>query len=136
MRVCDLELDSAQRRATRAGRTLDLTTKEFALLSLLMQRAGEVVSRALIAKHVWQADYNSKSNYVEVLVSRVRSKVDDPFSTTLIHTVRGSGYYLAQLYGFAVELKNDEKPATTQGDREAADTSDRHSLVAATERLG
>lgn len=98
MRISDLEVDSVRLRATRAGRELDLTVKEFALLSLLIQRAGELVSRTLIAQRVWQADYTSKSNNVNALVRRLRAKVDDPFPPRLIHTVRGAGYYLEQLH--------------------------------------
>lgn len=98
MRLGDLEVDSVDHRATRAGQVLDLTAKEFSLLSLLIQRAGEVVSRTLIAEHVWKADFNSQSNYVDVLVRRLREKVDEPFRPRLIHTVRGAGYYLKQLY--------------------------------------
>ena len=99
MRISDLEVDLLRRRATRAGRLLDLTTKEFALLSLLMQCAGEVVSRIRIAEHVGQTNFNSKSNCVDVLVRRLRAKVDGPFfprMSRLIHTVRGAGYYLEQ----------------------------------------
>lgn len=98
MRIGDLEVDLCDHRATRAGQVLALTTKEFALLSLLIQRAGEVVSRTLIAQQVWQTAFSSKSNYVEVLVRRLRAKVDEPFRPRLIHTVRGAGYYLQQLY--------------------------------------
>lgn len=96
MRISDLELDPTQQRATRAGRVLDLTKQEFALLSLLMQSSGEVVSRSVISETVWQTD--DKSNSVTVLVHRLRAKVDDPFLPRLIHTVRGGGYYLKQLY--------------------------------------
>lgn len=98
MQISDLEVDLFHRRATRAGRALDLTAKEFALLSLLMQHAGETVSRTLIAERVWQADFSSKSNYVNVLVRRLRAKVDAQSFPRLIHTVRGGGYYLKQLY--------------------------------------
>ena len=98
MRHSDLEVDSVRLRATRAGRELDLTSKEFALLSLLVQRAGELVSRALIAQHVWQVDFSSKSKNLNALVRRLRAKVDEPFPPRLIHTVRGAGYYLKQLH--------------------------------------
>lgn len=94
MQIGDLELDSVDHRATRSGQVLDLTAKEFALLSLLMQSSGEVVSRSVIAEKVWQTDLNNKSNSVTVLVRRLRAKVDDPFRPRLIHTVRGGGYYL------------------------------------------
>lgn len=96
MQISDLEVDSDGHRASRAGRALDLTSKEFALLLLLVQRAGEVVSRTLIAQHVWQSNSRSNSNSVNVLVRRLRAKVDKPFLPRLIHTVRGDGYYLEQ----------------------------------------
>jgi two-component system copper resistance phosphate regulon response regulator CusR len=92
--VADVELDMLRHRASRAGRRLDLTPKEFALLSLLARRAGEVLSRALIAEQVWDMTSNSDSNVVDVHVRRLRSKVDDPFDHKLIHTVRGVGYVL------------------------------------------
>ncbi|MFN0018611.1 MAG: winged helix-turn-helix domain-containing protein [Pirellulaceae bacterium] len=98
MRISDLEVDSVRLRATRAGRELDLTPKEFALLSLLIQRAGELVPRTLIAQHVWQVDFSSKSKNLNALVRRLRAKVDEPFPPRLIHTVRGAGYYLEQLH--------------------------------------
>jgi len=88
----DLELDLARHRATRAGQPIDLTPKEFQLLSL--RRAGEVVSRTLIAEEVWDINFDSDSNVVEVHMRRLRSKVDEPFARKLIHTVRGVGYVL------------------------------------------
>lgn len=96
MRISDLEVDSVRLRATRAGRELDLTEEEFALLSLLIERVGEVVSRPLIVERVWQ-EYSSTTQ-VNALVSRLRAKVDKPFPPRLIHTVRGAGYYLEQLH--------------------------------------
>ena len=90
----DLDLDVNRHRAQRAGRVLDLTPKEFQLLSLLLQRSGEVLSRTLIAEQVWDINFDSDSNVVEVHMRRLRSKVDDPFETKLIHTVRGVGYVL------------------------------------------
>ena len=94
--VADLELDLGRHRARRAGRALDLTPKEFQLLSFLLQRSGEVVSRTLIAEQVWDINFDSDSNVVEVHMRRLRSKVDDPFEEKLIHTVRGVGYVLEQ----------------------------------------
>ena len=94
LRLEDLEVDLARHRALRDGRTLDLTPKEFQLLSLLLQRCGEVLSRTLIAEQVWDINFESDSNLVEVHMRRLRSKVDDPFETKLIHTVRGVGYVL------------------------------------------
>jgi two-component system copper resistance phosphate regulon response regulator CusR len=96
LRVADVELDLLRHRASRAGRRLDLTPKEFALLSLLARRAGEVLSRAHIAKQVWDLRVDSDSNVVDVHVRRLRSKVDDPFDRKLIHTVRGVGYVLEE----------------------------------------
>jgi two-component system copper resistance phosphate regulon response regulator CusR len=94
MRVGDLEIDSVRHRATREGQRIDLTAKEFALLTLLAQRSGEVLSRTQIASMVWDIHFDSDSNVVEVAVRRLRAKVDDPFSDKLIHTVRGVGYVL------------------------------------------
>lgn len=94
LRVADLELDFHRHRATRAGKRLDLTPKEFLLLSLLTRRAGEVLSRTLIAEQVWDMNFDSETNVVDVHVRRLRSKVDDPFERKLIRTVRGVGYVL------------------------------------------
>jgi two-component system copper resistance phosphate regulon response regulator CusR len=94
LRIADLELDLVRNRASRGGQRLDLTPKEFGLLSLLARRAGEVLSRTLIAEQVWDMSYDSDSNVVDVHVRRLRSKVDDPFDRKLIHTVRGVGYVL------------------------------------------
>jgi two-component system, OmpR family, copper resistance phosphate regulon response regulator CusR len=94
LRMADLEIDVLRHRATRAGQRLDLTTKEFLLLSLLARRAGEVLSRTLIAESVWDMNFDSDTNVVDVNVRRLRSKVDDPFPLKLIHTVRGAGYVM------------------------------------------
>ncbi|QUD90990.1 heavy metal response regulator transcription factor [Phenylobacterium montanum] len=96
LRVADLELDLIRHRATRAGKLLDLTPKEFTLLSLLMRRMGEAVSRTLIAEQVWDINFESESNVVDVHVRRLRLKVDDPFGQRLIHTIRGVGYVLEE----------------------------------------
>jgi two-component system copper resistance phosphate regulon response regulator CusR len=96
VRVADLEVDVVRLRAFRAGQRLDLTPKEFALLSLLARRAGEVLSRTLIAEQVWDMNFDSASNVVDVHVRHLRSKVDDPFERKLIHTVRGVGYVLEE----------------------------------------
>ena len=92
LRMADLEIDLLRHRATRAGQRLELTTKEFLLLTLLARRAGEVLSRTLIAETVWDMNFDSDTNVVDVNVRRLRSKVDDPFPVKLIHTVRGAGY--------------------------------------------
>ncbi len=92
--VADLQVDIPRHKATRHGRQLDLTPKEFLLLSLMARRAGEVLSRTLIAEQVWDINFEPTANVVEVHIRRLRSKVDDPFETKLIHTVRGIGYVL------------------------------------------
>ncbi|MHB8971961.1 MAG: heavy metal response regulator transcription factor [Pirellulaceae bacterium] len=94
IRIADLELDLVGHKAVRAGRRLDLTPKEFALLSLLARRVGEVLSRTLIAEQVWDMNFESDTNVVDVHIRRLRSKIDDPFECKLIHTVRGVGYVL------------------------------------------
>jgi two-component system, OmpR family, copper resistance phosphate regulon response regulator CusR len=94
IRMADLEIDPLRQRVTRAGQRLDLTRKEFLLLSLLARHAGEVLSRTLIAEAVWDMNFDSDTNVVDVSVRRLRSKVDDPFPLKLIHTVRGAGYVL------------------------------------------
>ncbi len=94
LRFSDLEIDLLRQRATRAGQRLELTSKEFLLLSLLARRAGEVLSRTQIAEAVWDVNFDSDTNVVDVNVRRLRSKVDDPFAFKLIHTVRGAGYVL------------------------------------------
>ncbi len=94
LRIADLEIDLLQHKATRSGKRLDLTAKEFALLSLLARRKGEVLSRTFIAEQVWDMNFDSETNVVEVAIRRLRSKVDDPFATKLIHTIRGVGYVL------------------------------------------
>ena len=96
LQVGDLSLDLVRRRAVRGGRRLDLTAKEFALLSLLVRRACEVLSRTLIAEQIWDMNFDSDTNVVDVHVRRLRSKVDDPFERKLIHTVRGAGYVLEE----------------------------------------
>ncbi len=88
----DLELDIIRHHATRCGKRLDLTAKEFVLLALLMRRKGEVLSRTLIAEQVWDINFDSDTNVIDVAIRRLRSKVDDPFDIKLIHTVRGMGY--------------------------------------------
>jgi len=94
IRLADLEIDTLRQRATRSGRRLHLTAKEFLLLSLLARHAGEVLSRTLIAEAVWDMNFDSDTNVVDVNMRRLRSKVDEPFSPKLIHTVRGAGYVM------------------------------------------
>lgn len=94
MRVADLDLDPVKHRATRAGQRIDLSAKEFALLALLVRKTGQVLSRTQIASQVWDINFDSDTNVVEVAVRRLRAKIDDPFDTKLLHTVRGVGYVL------------------------------------------
>jgi two-component system copper resistance phosphate regulon response regulator CusR len=96
IRVADLQIDVVRNRAERGGRRLDLTPKEFGLLSLLARRAGEVLSRTLIAEQVWDMNFDSDTNVVDVHIRRLRSKVDDPFEKRLIQTVRGKGYVVEE----------------------------------------
>lgn len=92
--VADLHLDLLRRKVMRNGERLTLTNKEFALLHLLLSREGEVLSRTLIASQVWQMNFDSDTNVVDVAIRRLRAKVDDPYPLKLIHTVRGMGYML------------------------------------------
>lgn len=94
LKVGDLEVDGVRHRAIRAGQTINLSAKEFALLTLLASREGEVLSRTQIASMVWDINFDSDTNVVEVAIGRLRSKVDGPFDNKLIHTVRGVGYVL------------------------------------------
>ena len=94
LRVADLELDLLRRRVTRGGRRIDLTAKEFGLLELLMRRQGEVLPRSLIASQVWDMNFDSDTNVIEVAMRRLRIKIDDGQAVKLIQTVRGMGYVL------------------------------------------
>lgn len=94
LRAADLELDLLRRRVLRAGVRVDLTAKEFALLELLLRRQGEVLPRSLIASQVWDMNFDSDTNVIEVAVRRLPAKVDEPFEPKLIRTVRGMGYVL------------------------------------------
>ena len=94
LQVADLELDLLRRRVTRGGKRIDLTAKEFALLELLLRRQGEVLPRSLIASQVWDMNFDSDTNVIEVAVRRLRAKIDDEFEVKLIRTVRGMGYVL------------------------------------------
>ncbi|MEO8652788.1 MAG: heavy metal response regulator transcription factor [Ramlibacter sp.] len=94
LRVADLEVDVPRRRVTRAGRRIEVTAKEFSLLELLMRRQGEVLPRQLIASQVWDMNFDSDTNVIDVAVRRLRAKIDDDFQVKLIRTVRGMGYAL------------------------------------------
>jgi len=92
--VADLELDLMRRRASRSGTRIPLTAKEFALLELLMRHQSEVLPRSLIASQVWDMNFDSDTNVIDVAIRRLRAKIDDAFEPKLIHTVRGMGYML------------------------------------------
>jgi two-component system, OmpR family, copper resistance phosphate regulon response regulator CusR len=94
LEIADLEIDVMKRRVTRGGERIDLTPKEFALLHLLAKRQGEVLSRSLIASQVWDMNFDSDTNVVDVAVRRLRAKVDETYPCKLIHTLRGMGYVL------------------------------------------
>lgn len=93
-RLADLDLDLVRRKAWRGGERLPLTAKEFSLLALLLQRQGEILARTTLAEQVWDMNFDSDTNVVEVAIRRLRAKLDDPFATKLLHTVRGMGYVL------------------------------------------
>ena len=92
IRVADLEVDLVRRRVSRGGQRIELTAKEYTLLDYFVRHLGEVVSRTLIAEHVWDMNFDSDTNVVDVAVRRLRAKIDDPFADKLIHTIRGVGY--------------------------------------------
>jgi two-component system, OmpR family, copper resistance phosphate regulon response regulator CusR len=92
VRIADLDVDLVRRRVSRGGERIDLTAKEYALLDYFVRHLGEVVSRTLIAEHVWDMNFDSDTNVVDVAVRRLRAKVDDRFEPKLIHTIRGVGY--------------------------------------------
>ena len=96
LRLADLEVDLVSRRCTRGLQRLDLTAKEFNLLALLTRRRGQILSRTTLAEQVWDMHFDSDTNVVEVAVRRLRAKLDDPFPTRLLHTVRGMGYVLEE----------------------------------------
>jgi two-component system, OmpR family, copper resistance phosphate regulon response regulator CusR len=96
LRMGELELDLLARRATRGQQRLDLTAKEFKLLALLLRRRGQILSRTTLAEQVWDMNFDSDTNVVEVAVRRLRAKLDDPFDSPLLHTVRGMGYVLEE----------------------------------------
>jgi two-component system, OmpR family, copper resistance phosphate regulon response regulator CusR len=92
IKLADLDVDLVRRRVSRGGERIDLTAKEYALLDYFVRHIGEVMSRTLIAEHVWDMNFDSDTNVVDVAVRRLRAKLDDPFETKLIHTIRGVGY--------------------------------------------
>ncbi len=92
LEVADLKLDIATRRTFRGGQEIELTNREFALLEFLMRNTGQVLSRTVIAEHIWDYNFFNQSNIVDVYVRQLRKKIDEPFSEKLIQTIRGSGY--------------------------------------------
>ncbi len=94
VRVADLELDAVRHRASRAGRPLTLTNREYALLEFLMRHAGEIVSRTMLTENVWEQDFDSMTNVIDVHIARLRRKIDDEFDVKLLHTIRGRGFLL------------------------------------------
>jgi heavy metal response regulator len=96
LQLADLRLDPTTREVTRAGRRIDLTAKEYALLEFFLRRAGQVVSRAVIAHHVWGVDFDTFTNVIDVYVNYLRKKIDADFVPKLLHTVRGVGYVLKE----------------------------------------
>ncbi|MFG6207294.1 heavy metal response regulator transcription factor [Pseudomonas retamae] len=96
LQLADLRLDLIRRRVERGGQRIDLTAKEFALLEMLLRRQGEVLPKSLIASQVWDMNFDSDTNVIEVAIRRLRLKVDDDFPDKLIHTVRGMGYVLEE----------------------------------------
>ena len=99
LRLGDLELDLVRRKASRCGQRLELTAKEFLLLTLFLRRKGEVLSRTEIAEQVWDMNFDSDTSVVEVAIRRLRTKIDVPFDTTLLHTIRGMGYVMEDRNG-------------------------------------
>ena len=94
LKLGTLELDLNKRKASRDGKRLDLTSKEFILLTLFLRRQGEVLSRTVLAEQVWDMNFDSDTNAVEVAIRRLRAKLDDPFENQMLRTVRGMGYVL------------------------------------------
>ena len=92
LRIADLEIDPLRRRVTRSGDRIELTAKEYALLEYFARHTGEMCSRTLISESVWDMNFDGDTNVVDVAVRRLRAKIDDPYPTKLIHTVRGVGY--------------------------------------------
>ncbi|MCK9816724.1 heavy metal response regulator transcription factor [Pseudomonas sp. MAFF 302046] len=96
LQLADLRLDLIRRRVERSGQRIDLTAKEFSLLEMLLRRQGEVLPKSLIASQVWDMNFDSDTNVIEVAIRRLRLKIDDDYANKLIHTVRGMGYVLEE----------------------------------------
>jgi len=96
IRIADMDIDVLKRKVSRSGTRIELTAREFALLHLLARKQGEVLSRTLIASQVWDMNFDSDTNVVDVAIRRLRAKIDDAFSNKLIHTIRGMGYLIEE----------------------------------------
>lgn len=96
LQISNLQLDFIRHRVSRAGKRIELTQKEFLLLSLLMRRSGEVLSRTVLAEQVWDMNFDPETNVVDVAIRRLRSKIDDGYDVKLLHTIRGAGYVLEE----------------------------------------
>lgn len=96
LRVADLELDTVKHKAKRGGKTIDLTAKEYALLEYLMRNKGRVLSRTIISEHIWDYNFDTGTNIIDVYVNHLRNKIDEGFEPKLIHTVRGVGYVMRE----------------------------------------
>lgn len=94
--VADLKMDLLSRRVERAGREVVLTNKEFELLEYLLRSKGRVLSRIILTEHIWDINFDSETNIVDVVINRLRRKIDDDFDVKLIHTVRGVGYVVKE----------------------------------------
>ena len=94
MRVADLEMDLIMRRVTRQGQAIELQPREFSLLEVLMRGEGRVITRTMLLERIWDFHFDPKTSVVETHISRLRTKIDKPFETQLIHTVRNTGYSL------------------------------------------
>jgi two-component system copper resistance phosphate regulon response regulator CusR len=110
LRAGDLSIDMISRRVTRAGQRIDLTAQEFALLTTLARRQGQILSKTSIAEAVWDMNFDSSTNVVEVAIKRLRTKIDVPFGYNLVHTVRGMGYVLEDR-----RSKSDSEPEPQPG---------------------
>ena len=108
LRIADLQIDLLARKAFRGGTRIDLTAKEFALLAVLGRRQGEILSKTAIAELVWDMNFDSNTNVVEVAIKRLRDKIDAPFSPKLLHTIRGMGYVM--------ELRDTGSESEAQGE--------------------
>lgn len=96
LRVADLEMDVLKRQVTRDRKNIPLTNKEFQVLEYLIRNKGRVISRVILTEHVWDMNFDSETNIVDVVINRLRRKIDDPFQIKLIHTIRGAGYAIRE----------------------------------------